>query len=376
MNALIFYIALTLVVSFFCSLLEAMLLSITPTYVAAAEAENPEYGKRLADLKRDIDKPLSAILALNTVSHTAGASGVGAQVLILFGDAWLTISSFILTLAILYLSEILPKTLGAKYWRQMAPMASRFLPFLITVTYPIVFPAKLMTRLLGKTEEQAFSREEFSAMANIAAEGGMFHEKESVILRNLGRFSSLLAKDIMTPRTVMQALDQDLTVDEVMETDIVDFRFTRIPVYNQEIDDITGFIHKHDLLLKYARDEGATKLSEFKRTIAFVPVSARLPDLFEQMLARKDHVALLVDEYGGTAGIATMEDVVETLIGMEIQDELDEVEDMRQLARQQWRKRARALGIITEDSTAEEVAEDAAQDLADAEAADAEKPKD
>jgi len=353
MTMLMVYVAMTLGVSFVCSMLEAMLLSITPSYVGAMEQENPKLGKRLADLKRDIDRPLGAILALNTIANTVGAGGVGAQVLKIYGSAWVTAASLALTLAILYFSEIVPKTIGAQFWRQLAPIATRILPIMITITFPLVWPSKFLVRLLGKSDGPLFSREEFSAMANMAAEGGMFHEKETVVLRNLGKFSSLSAKDIMTPRTVMVALDETTTVEEAMQ-DMAEQRFSRIPIYQGSIDEVTGFIHKHDLLLKFAHQERDVQLLEFKRPILVLPVVAKIPDILEQMLTRKEHLVLLVDEYGGTAGIATMEDVVETLLGMEILDEFDEVEDMRHFARQQWKRRARALGIITEDSVAED----------------------
>lgn len=353
MTALFVYIALTLGVSFVCSILEAMLLSITPSYVAAMEVESPKVGARLAALKQNIDRPLAAILALNTIANTIGASGIGAQVLKLYGDTWVALASFVLTIVILYFSEITPKTLGAKYWRQLAPMASALIPVMIVVTLPLVWPSKFLVRLMGSQEGPTLSREEFSAMANMAADEGMFHEKESLIIRNLGKFSSLVAKDIMTPRTVLVALNETLTVDEVMEGENgIEQRFTRFPVYDGTVDNITGFVHKHELLLKYARDEGVIQLRDFRRPILVMPAMAKLPDLFEQMLKRKEHLVLLVDEYGGTAGIASMEDVVETLLGMEIQDEFDEVDDMRALARQQWRRRAEALGILAEISDA------------------------
>lgn len=351
MTMLIFYIVLTLGVSFFCSMLEAMLLSITPSYVGAMEIEKPSYGARLAALKKDVDRPLGAILALNTIANTLGAGGVGAQVLKVYGEQWVAAAGMILTVAILYFSEIVPKTLGAKFWRQLAPIATRILPIMMIITLPLVWPSKFLVRLLGKNDGPALSREEFSAMANMAAEEGMFHEQESTILRNLGKFSSLTAKDIMTPRTVIVGFKEDSSVDEVMEElheEEFELRFSRIPVYQDGIDEISGFIHKHDLLLKYAHDEGETQLKTFKRPIMVMPMVAKISTLLERMLAKKEHMVLLVDEYGGTAGIATLEDIVETLLGMEILDEFDEVEDMRSLARQQWKKRVEAMGITEE----------------------------
>ncbi len=361
------YIVLTLGVSFLCSILEAMLLSISPSYVAALQEQRPKLGRRLAQLKGQIDRPLGAILTLNTVANTIGASGVGAQVYILWGSAYVTGASFLLTLAILYLAEIIPKTLGAKYWRQLAPLAARILPVMIWVTLPIVGPTKPLMRLFGRSREPLMSREEFSALATLAAKEGMLHEKESLVLRNLGKFSSLVAKDIMTPRTVIAGLEQSLRVGDVVDQDNLDLRFSRIPVFAGDIDEINGFVHKHDILLRYARGEVDVPLETFMRPLVVIPELAKISDLFDQLLKRKEHMALLVDEYGGTAGIVTMEDVVETLLGMEIVDEFDDVVDMQSLARQQWQRRAQVMGIL-EDPLA---GDDAAAPAAEAEAPEA-----
>jgi len=350
MVLLLLYVALALGVSFLCSIMEAVLLSVTPSYVAALERdEDVVIGERLRDLKEDIDRPLSAILSLNTIAHTVGAAGAGAQAAIVFGEAYTGVIAGVLTLLILVLSEIIPKTLGAVYWRTMAPAVARILVPTIIVMWPLVKLSKGITYLLSSDDEQAtFSREEFTAMAELGEEEGVFEEKESRILRNLFRFNSLRVKDVMTPRTVMFDLADSKTIGDVVE-EHDEFRFSRIPVYDEDRDDVTGYVLKDEMLLRAAQEEHETRLRDMAREILVVRETLPLPDLLERLLDRLEHIALVVDEYGGVAGIVTMEDVVETLLGLEIVDEADSVEDMQALARQQWFKRAKDLGMVPDD---------------------------
>ncbi len=362
MGLLIFYVLLALVLSFICSMLEAILLSVTPSYVAALEQEGSTTGTLLYRLKSDIDRPLAAILSLNTAAHTVGATMGGAQAAIVFGNAYVGFISGILTLLILVFSEIIPKTLGAVYWRKLAPAAARFLPLLIWSLLPLVWMSKGFTRLLSGDERgTAVSREEITAMADLGKEEGIFEEEESRILKNLFRFSSLRVKDVMTPRTVVDALPEQQTVEEVVNTHS-EFRFSRIPVYTKNRDDITGYVLKDEVLLKAAQEEDHVTLHDLRRDILAVPDSLPLPELFERLLDRLEHVALVVDEYGGTAGLVTMEDVVETLLGLEIVDEADRTEDMQTLARQQWLKRAHRLGLVPE--SLDDVAPDQRESMA------------
>ena len=346
MALLIFYVLLALGVSFLCSVLEAVLLSVTPSYVAAMEDDRPVAAEQLRTLKDDIDRPLAAILSLNTIAHTIGAAGAGAQAAKVYGSASVAIFSAVLTLLILVLSEIIPKTLGASYWRELAPSAARLLRGLILALYPLVVLSQGITRLLSRKEKQAsVSREEITALAELGHQEGVFEKEESRILKNLFRFSSLRVKGIMTPRTVLFALPETLTVGEVLgEHDHL--RFSRIPLYGKNRDDVTGYVLKDDLLLKAAQDEQALPLSAFKRDMLVVPDALPLPEFFERLLDQSEHIALVVDEYGGVAGVASMEDVVETLLGLEIVDEADSAEDMQELARQQWLSRARRLGVV------------------------------
>ena len=350
MGLLVLYVALAIGVSFLCSMMEAVLLSVTPSYVAALERKGSAVGERIHEFKENVDRPLAAILSLNTIAHTVGAAGVGAQAAIVFGEAYTGIIAAILTLLILVLSEIIPKTLGAVYWRTLTPSVVRMLTATIIAMWPLVKLSQGITHLLSQEEEEtAFSREEFTAMAELGEEEGVFEEKESRILRNLFRFNSLRVKDVMTPRTVIFDLPESTTIGEVVE-EHDEFRFSRIPVYDDDPDDITGYVLKDEMLLRAAQEEFDVTLEEMARDILVVHETLPLPDLLERLLDRLEHIALVVDEYGGVAGVVTMEDVVETLLGLEIVDEADSVEDMQALARKQWFKRARELGMVSEEA--------------------------
>jgi CBS domain containing-hemolysin-like protein len=349
MGLLLLFVGVALAVSFLCSLMEASLLSVTPSYVAAVEVKHRGTGALLRQLKRDIDQPLAAILTLNTIANTFGATAAGAQAAKVFGSAYIAVFSAVLTLAILFLSEIIPKTLGALYWRRLAPFTARLLWVLIPLLWPLVALARQLTRLMSrKPQTAAVHREEFRALAELGAREGVFRVEESRVLRNLFRMSSLRAKHIMTPRIVLFMVPETATVGDVLARH-TEFRFSRIPVYAQDLDDVTGYVLKDDVLLCGARDQHTRRMSELRREILVVPESLPLPPLLERFLDSREHIALVVDEYGGTAGVVSMEDVVETVLGMEIVDEADKHKDMQELAREQWVKRARRLGLVSSD---------------------------
>ncbi len=358
MTLLTLYVLLAVSVSFLCSVMEAVLLSITPSYVAALEAEGSATGTRLRTLKENVDRPLAAILTLNTVAHTLGAAGAGVQAEKVFGSAALGVFSGVLTLIILILSEIIPKTLGAAYWRRLAGPVARLLKPLIWVLYPLVWLSQQLTKLISRGEKgQQVSRAEFAALATLGAEEGVFDPRESKILQSLLRFNELRARDVMTPRTVMVAFTADTSVREIAEQDL---RFSRLPVYEGHRDNVTGYVLRSDVLQAAADDRHDLTVGTLQRDLLTVPDSLPLPNLFERLLERQEHIALVVGEYGGTAGIATMEDVVETLLGMEIVDEADTVHDMQVLARERWAERARALGLldgVSEEDLAETLSE-------------------
>ncbi len=337
---MVVYATIALGFSFLCSVAEAVLLSVTPSYIANAEKEGRKSARAIKKVKSNIDRSLAAILTLNTIAHTVGAGGAGAK-----AGEYAGIAMVVLTLLILFASEIIPKTIGAVYWRQLAPWTAQFILLLNGVLFPLIFVSELLTRLITRGKHaHGFSRDEFAALADIGAKGGHLDPKESRILKNLFRFPELCASDIMTPRTVVFALQQDLTAHEVLEKHRK-ISFSRIPIYGENRDDITGFVLHTELLLHENRNEGKAKLRDLKRDIRAVKDSTRLSTVLEELLDHRAHILLVVDDYGGTEGVVTLEDVVETLIGIEIVDEADQIEDMRKLARLKWEERMERLGI-------------------------------
>ena len=358
LTLLVVYVALAIGVSFLCSVLEAVLLSVSPAYVGALEAESPAVAVRLKALKADVDRPLAAILSLNTVAHTIGAAGAGAEAAGYFGDAAIGVFSAVLTLGILVLSEIIPKTLGAVYWRGLAPAVARVLPVLIWITYPLVLLSQGITKLIARGEKEgAVSREELAALAQIGTEEGVFDETEGRILRSLFRFRQLKARDVMTPRTVLVAYPEATPVSAIAADGQP---FSRLPLYDGDRDTVTGYVLRDDVLRAVAEGRPETPAAEIARDILTVPDALPLPDLFERLLERREHLALVVGEYGGTAGVATVEDVVETLLGLEIRDETDSDDDMQAAARARWADRAKRMGIIADDADPDEAARQAA----------------
>jgi CBS domain containing-hemolysin-like protein len=343
MTALFVYFGLALGVSFLCSILEAALLSVTPSHVAKLEQDRPKVGGRLRTLKTNVDRPLAAILSLNTIANTAGAAGVGAEAQRIWGSEALAVASAVLTLAILVFSEILPKTLGALYWRRLTGFLAAVLPAMILVLSPLVWLSDAITRSLKRRHEaETFSREEFAALARIGGQQGVFDESEMRILKNLFHFGSLRTRDIMTPRTVMFSLEENTSVrDAVAKRGSM--VFSRIPIWKDSPDHVTGYILKDQLLLRAARDELDVPIVSFAREALMVPDTIGLPALFEKLLDHREHIAVVVDEYGGVDGVVTMEDVLETLIGLEIVDEMDSVQDMRAMARSKWETRAKHI---------------------------------
>lgn len=349
MALLIFYVALALGVSFLCSIMEAVLLSVSPSFVAKMEASGSRTGRRLAALKEKIDQPLAAILSLNTIAHTVGAAGAGAQAVAVFGNAYVGVASGVLTFLILVVSEVIPKTLGAVYWRQLTGMTVRVLRPTILLMWPLVKMAEGLTWLLTRGKEKVtIHRDEFGALADVGVREGVLQKHESHLLQNMLRFDDLVAKDIMTPRTVIFALPSSTTVDDVV-ADHEPIPFSRIPVYQSDKDNIEGFVLKTDILLHAARGNREMQLKDLVSPIASVSDSMPLQKLFEKLVEDRSHIALVISEYGGTSGIVTLEDIVETLLGLEIVDEVDEVTDMQRLARQQWEKRAEQRGVRLPD---------------------------
>lgn len=362
MTLLLLYLSLAIIISFLCSILEAVLLSITPSYVESLkQKKNGSLGRKLEKLKKDIDRPLAAILSFNTIAHTVGAAGVGAQAAKIWGNDYLGIVSAILTLLILVFSEIIPKTIGASYWRSLSGFTASTLNVLIKILYPFVLLSQGITHLLSRKEDQnSVSRAEVSAMADIGHKEGVFAETESKIIKNLIRLRNITVEDIMTPRTVIVMVQQDQPLEDFINNDAYE-KFSRIPVYRENRDDITGYVHKMDVLKKLAEDQHHVLLKDIKRNILMIKADHKLPLLMDQLIVNKDHIALATDRYGGISGLVTMEDVMETILGTEIVDEFDSEKDMQAYARKQWRSRAIKLGLIVKEEKDQE--EDEKQDV-------------
>ena len=368
MGLLIFFAVISIFFSFLCSILEAVLLSITPTFLNLKKNEGKAYATDLEILKKDVDRPLIAILTLNTIAHTVGAILVGVQAKVAYAELYGTetrsilgleftedimvgVVSTIMTILILVASEIIPKTIGATYWKQLANFTTKALNVLI---FPlkwtgILWILQLTTKLIGgKGHGSVLSREGFVAMTEIAHEEGVFEENESKVIKNLLNFKDVQAKDIMTPRTVMKTENETMNVETFFNANS-NIRFSRIPVYTDESDNITGLVLKDDVFKEMAFGNGEKLLKDLKRNIIIINRSLPIPKLFEQLVESRNHMALVVDEYGSVSGLVTMEDVIETLLGLEIMDESDNVSDLQMLARKSWETRAKRLGIIEEE---------------------------
>ncbi len=347
---LVLYVVLALLFSFLCSIAEASLLSITPAYVAGLREKQPKKAELLRQLKGEkIDQALAAILTVNTIAHTVGAIGAGSKATAVFGSVWFGVFSAVMTLLILFLSEIVPKTLGAVYWREVSGATAWYVNFLIKAMYPLIIVSEKITKWIASGKQTGdFSRDEFVAMAGLGHEMGHINERESKIIRNLFRFKLVHTSAIMTPRVVVAALQADLTVDEALAS-LQKSTFSRIPIYSQHVDAVTGFVLREDLLIAQNEGRGNAQVGSFRREIVAVLDTLPLSKLLETLLQERQHIALVVGEYGETEGIVTLEDVVETLLGIEILDEGDEVEDMQLLARQMWKKRAQRMGTNPTD---------------------------
>lgn len=345
MLLLVIYIVIALGFSFLCSIAEAVLLSVTEAHIALLESQQKPSASQLRQLKEDINKPLAAILTLNTIAHTVGAAGAGSQATALFGNAYLGVASAILTLLILIFSEIIPKTLGAHYWRQLAPITAYALKLLIWFLYPFVKLTELLTR--GLTEGptlRGINRNELQALAELSGREGTLADTESLILQNLLRLRETPCKAAMTPRPVVFSIPQDLTVGDYF-TRYEAKPFSRIPVYDGDVENICGFVLRGDLLLAKARGETDRAVADFLRPIPQILDLIDLYHAFERFLKERVHIISVIDEYGGFSGILTLEDVLETLLGLEIVDEFDDAEDMQALARTLWKLRAQRLGL-------------------------------
>ena len=358
MLVLVIYVLLALAVSFTCSLLEATLLSITPSYTALLEQERRPVAARLRALRANVDEPLAAILSLNTVAHTVGAAGAGAQAAKVFGDAAVGVFSGVLTLLVLVLSEIVPKSLGTAHWKRLAPRIVPILRVFIVVAWPLVKLAGWLTRLVTPTnEEPAVNRDEIAALASEGQKAGVVAEGESRVLRNLMRLSRLSVRDVMTPLEHLFVLPADADVRDVVARH-PELRFSRIPVYIEEQGRrrFAAYALKDDILARAVAEGPACTLQTLGREAMSVEESKPLPEVFDLMAERREHIALATGEAGDVVGVVTMEDIIETLLGVEIFDETDDGEHVHKLARECWARRARPRTLLGITGAATEAA--------------------
>lgn len=343
---LIIFVSGALVFSFICSVAEAVLLSITPSFIEKLRVDQPERANSLKALRQDnVDRSLAAILTVNTIAHTVGAIASGAQATVVFGSAWIGLFSGIMTLAILFLSEIIPKTIGAVYWPNLVGPTMVFIRISIKLLYPLIIISEALTKLIARGKSvHPVGKDELLAMTNLGERSGEIEKHEAHIVRNLIHFGSLTAEDIMTPRTVVAAFQEGKTVSWAA-SEMSKHPFSRFPVYGKDIDDVVGLVLRDEILAMEAADDGNKTLNTVKTDMQHIEAETALPELLELFLTSRKHIALVVDTYGGTKGIVSLEDVIEALLGMEIMDEMDNVEDMRQHARKQWLERATKLGI-------------------------------
>lgn len=340
-----FYLTIALAISFLCSLLEAVILSVTHPYIEVLTQERQKAGHRLKYLKENTDRSLAAILTLNTFAHTIGAAGVGAEVQRVFGDYWLTVASIILTLFILVFSEIIPKSLGAAKWKRWAPVSANIIHYLILILLPLVW---MLERISKKIQPGGFksqvTREEMIAAAELGEDQGSLEADETRVIKNLLQLDNILAEDVMTPSTVMETFHKDQTVEDVLKEN-TPIRFSRIPVIKEDLDDIVGVVYRSELLDAVSEDREDISMEQMLHPLHTVSPEDSVGSLLDRFIERRDHIFLVVDEYGSTQGIITLEDAIETLLGVEIVDESDSVDDMRVLARQQWDDRRRSKGL-------------------------------
>nr|CAA6828935.1 MAG: Magnesium and cobalt efflux protein CorC [uncultured Thiotrichaceae bacterium] len=352
---LIVFFLVAILFSFMCSLWEAVLLSITPSYARIKLKENHPIGQHLHDFKENIDKPLAAILTLNTIAHTVGALGVGGQATAIWSESNPMITSLVIpvlmTLGILILSEIIPKTIGANYWEELAPFTVKSLLLIMKLLSPLIWMTQLITKALKKDKSKSvLSRSDFLLMTEIGEQEGMLKQSESNIIKNLLRFNKIEIKSIMTPRTVVNAASETMSLQAFHEKNPA-LQFSRIPVFKDDSKDkVTGYILKDDLLAALLDGQKTQALAALRRELMVVKEGTLITDLHHDFIEKNEHIALVVDEYGGMAGIVTMEDVIETLLGLEIMDEFDSNEDMQLVARKNWEKRAKVLGLVEENA--------------------------
>lgn len=336
MTLILLYLIGALGISFLCSVLEAVLLSTPISFISMKESQGVKTASLLMKYKTNVDRPVAAILTLNTVAHTIGAAGVGSESVKVFGEAYFGIISAILTLLILVLSEIIPKTIGASYWRTLAMPSAKIIKVLIVITYPLVWLSELLTRCVSpKIQPLTVSREEVAAMVNVGTDEGVIEDAENKVIQNFLKLSNVCAEDIMTPFVVVASVSSKTTMKEFYDNQSLS-SFSRIPVFDTKREFIVGYVRRSNVLEMLTQDKFTMPLREIVRPILFFMEDAKVSDIWQKMLEKKEHISVITDEYGCMRGIVTMEDVIETMLGVEIVDECDTTTDLQAMAREKF----------------------------------------
>lgn len=340
MDLLILYFTLAIALSFLCSVLEAVLLSVNMSYISVLEKENPKVGNLLRLQKTDIHKSISAILILNTTAHTLGAAAVGAQAAFIFGNDAVVLVSILMTFAILFLSEIIPKTIGAIYWRELAPMTGNMIRILIWITYPIIITTLFITSRIsrGREASHALTKEELLHSMYLSENDGQIDEKESDFIENILKLNNIKVSEVLTPRSVIFAIEENMTIKEIIDTQPSIFKVSRIPLYCGSIEDVTGIVLTKKIFKQALVDDSVT-VGTIKKSIYTISENIPVSKALDLFISKKEHMFLVVDNYDQTEGILTLEDCVETVLGVEIVDESDSTDDMRELAKTRMKQR-------------------------------------
>lgn len=340
MTLILLYLLGALGVSFLCSVLEAVLLSTPVSFISMKESQGVKTASLLMKYKTNVDRPVAAILTLNTVAHTVGAAGVGSESVKVFGEAYFGIISAILTLLILVLSEIIPKTIGASYWRTLAMPSAKIIKAMIVITYPLVWLSELLTRCVSpRIQPLTVSREEVAAMVNVGTDEGVIEAAENKVIQNFLKLSNVCAKDIMTPYVVVASVLSDTTMKEFYDNKTLS-SFSRIPVFDTKREFVTGYVRRANVLEMLTQDKFSMPLCDIARPILFFMEDTKVSDIWQKLLEKKEHISVITDEYGCMRGIVTMEDVIETMLGVEIVDECDTTADLQAMAREKYARGA------------------------------------
>jgi CBS domain containing-hemolysin-like protein len=349
MDLLVLYFFLAVSISFVCSILESVLLSMNMSYISVLEKDRPTIGALLRGHKNNLNVSIASILILNTIANTLGAAGVGAQAEAVFGGEAIFYVSIVLTFAILFISEIIPKTIGALYWKQLAPIAAYAIRFFIFITYPIIILTLFVTNRISKDSDgmNSLTKQELIENTLLSEDEGVIDEKESDVIENVLQLNDIKVNEILTPRSVVFAIEESTPISEALKNKDI-FHFSRIPVFKESIDNVTGIVLTKQLF-RQALEDDKVSINSIKKDIFKINENIPVSKVLDKFIKKKEHMFLVIDNYDQTEGIVTLEDCVETILGVEIMDESDSVEDMRVLAKQLMKNKRKRQEKLQKD---------------------------